>query len=74
MLDLDRVVFIKRMVKREFPTMSTWTSEDINKRIEDEDWSHGFRRGTVEPCLNVPHPIMAEQHPSEDIRALKFRK
>jgi len=30
---LDRVVFIKRTTKREFPTMSTWTDKDIKKKI-----------------------------------------
>ena len=69
MLYLDKVVFMKRRVKRQFPIMSTWTNDQIKKRIEDEDQSHGFRRGTVEPCLNVPYPTMHEQHPTEDIRS-----
>jgi len=73
MLYLDRVVFIKRRVKRQFPTMSAWTNEHIEKRIEDEDRSHGFGRGTVEPCLHVPHPTMHEQHPAEDIRSSQLQ-
>ena len=60
MLYLDRVVFIKRTVKRELLTMSMWTNKHIKKRIEDEDRSHGFERGIVVPRLNVPHPTMYE--------------
>jgi len=69
MLYLDRVAFIKRTVKREFLIMSTWSSEDIKKRIEDKDWSHGVGRGTIEPCLNIADPTMAEQHLTESIRS-----
>ncbi|KAJ8421655.1 hypothetical protein Cgig2_019773 [Carnegiea gigantea] len=69
MLYLDIVVFIKRIVKREFPMMFTWTNEDIKKMVEDEDHNHGFGRGNSEPCLNVPHPSMTEQCPVEDIRS-----
>ena len=47
MLYLDRVVFIKRTVKREFSMMSTWTNKNIKKRVEDEDQSRGFGRGTI---------------------------
>ena len=73
MLHLDRVVFINRRVKRKFPTMSTSTNEHIKKRIEDEDWSYNFWRGTIEPRMNVPHPTMPEQHPAEDIRSSKIQ-
>ena len=72
MLYLERVVFMKRTMKREFPKMSTLTNEHVNKRIEDEDWSHAFRRGTSKPRLNVPHPIMHEQHLAKDIRSSKI--
>ena len=72
MLYLDIIIFIKRTLKREFHMMSTWTNEDIKKMVEDEDHSHGCGRGTSELCLNVPHPLMTEQHPVEDIGALKL--
>jgi len=60
MLYLDKVVFMKRRVKRQFPIMSTWTNKHIKKRIEDQEWSPGFGRGTVKPRLNVPHLTMHE--------------
>ena len=53
--------------------MSTWTNEQIEKRIEDEDQSHDFGRGIVEPRLNVPHPTMPEQHPTGDIKSSKIQ-
>ena len=56
MFYLDKVLFMKRTVSREFPTMSTWTNEDNKKRIEDKDRSNGFRRGVVEPSLDVSQP------------------
>ena len=62
MLHLDRVIFIKRTAKREFPIMSTWTNEHIKKKIEDLDQSHGFGKGIIELHLNVPYLTMPEQH------------
>jgi len=56
-------------MKSEFPMMSTWTNEGIKKTVEDEDHSHNFGRSVIEPCLNIPHLIMAEQYPVEDIRS-----
>jgi len=52
MMYLDRVVFIKRTGQGQFPTMATWTNEDIKRRIEAEYRSKDFGRG-VEPPLNV---------------------
>jgi len=68
MLYLDRVVFIKRIVNRQFSMVSTWTKEDIKRRIEDEYMSNGFGRGVMEPPLHVEQPTKAEQKINQDNR------
>ena len=67
MFYLDKVLFMKRTVSREFPTMSTWTNEDIKKRVENEVRSYGFRRGVVEPCLNVLHLTLIDHLLAKDL-------
>ena len=54
---MDKVVFVRRTVKRRFPTMSTETNEDIKKRIKDEDHCKSFGKRVVEPPLDVPQLI-----------------
>ena len=73
MLYLDRVVFIKGTVQRQFPTMLTWTNEDIKRRIEAEYRSKGFGRDVVEPSLDVALQIEAEQQAPKDNRASKIK-
>ena len=68
MLYLDKVVFIKWTLNKQFPMMSTWTNEDIKRRIEDEYMSNGFGKGDVEPPPHVAQPIEAEQQVAEDNR------
>ena len=68
MLYLDGVVFVKKTLKREFPTMFTWTNEEIKKRIEDEDQSYDFKRRVVKCLLDVPLLTQPKQHPTEDNR------
>jgi len=68
MLFLDRVVFLKRTVKREIPTTSTWTNEDAEKRIEGEYQRDGFKRVVVESPLDVPQPTQAEWNFVKDNR------
>ncbi|KAH9607572.1 hypothetical protein KSS87_014612 [Heliosperma pusillum] len=58
---LDRCVFKSRLVSRQFPTLSTWTTEAILKRINDElndknSKTRTFGRGSVEP------PLVMSQH------------
>ncbi|KAH9601918.1 hypothetical protein KSS87_018244 [Heliosperma pusillum] len=58
---LDRCVFKSRLVSRQFPTLSTWTTEAILKRITDElndknSKTRTFGRGSVEP------PLVMSQH------------
>ncbi|KAH9623855.1 hypothetical protein KSS87_002941 [Heliosperma pusillum] len=58
---LDRSVFKSRLVSRQFPTLSTWTTEAILKRINDElndknSKTRTFGRGSVEP------PLVMSQH------------
>ncbi|KAH9618041.1 hypothetical protein KSS87_005809, partial [Heliosperma pusillum] len=58
---LDRCVFKSRLVSRQFPTLSTWTTEAISKRINDElndknSKTRTFGRGSVEP------PLVMSQH------------
>ncbi|KAH9611153.1 hypothetical protein KSS87_006459 [Heliosperma pusillum] len=61
---LDRCVFKSRLVSRQFPTLSTWTTEAILKRINDElndknSKTRTFGRGSVEP------PLQSEQQQPE---------
>ncbi|KAH9612340.1 hypothetical protein KSS87_000669 [Heliosperma pusillum] len=58
---LDRCVFKSRLVSRQFPTLSTWTTEAISKRINNElndksSKTRTFGRGSVEP------PLVKSQH------------
>ncbi|KAH9608213.1 hypothetical protein KSS87_002219 [Heliosperma pusillum] len=58
---LDRCVFKSRLVSRQFPTLFTWTTEAILKRINDElndknSKTRTFGRGSVEP------PLVMSQH------------
>ena len=66
-MHLDRVVFNEIIVKREFPMMSIWNTEDIKKRVENEVRSYGFRRGVVEPCLNVLHLTLTDHLLAKDL-------
>jgi len=61
-------VFVKRTMKRKFPTMSVWTNEDFMKRTEDEDRINNLGRCVVEPPLDVPRPTEAKQHSTKDNR------
>ncbi|KAH9612448.1 hypothetical protein KSS87_012481 [Heliosperma pusillum] len=58
---LDRCIFKSRLVSRQFSTLSTWTTESISKRINDElndknSKTRTFGRGSVEP------PLVMSQH------------
>ena len=72
MLYLNRVVFVKRIVNRQFRMMSTRTTEGIKRRIEDEYNNNGFRRGVVEPPVHVAQPAEAKQQAGEDNRMTKI--
>ena len=72
MLYLDRVVFIERIMQRQFSTMSTWTNEDIKRRIEAEYRCKGFGRGVVEPPLDVAQRTGVEQQAPEDNRVTEI--
>ena len=65
MMHLDRVVFIKRTVQRQFSSISTWTNEDIKGRIEAKYRSKGFGRGVVGPPIYVAQGTEAEQQAPE---------
>ena len=71
-LYLDKVVFIERTVQGQFPMMSTWTNDDIKRRIETKYRSKGFGRGVVEPVLDVAWQTEAEQQAPQDNRATKI--
>ena len=49
---LDRVVHMFRVVKRAFPTMSTWTRKAISGRVASE-LKDGFGKGRVDERLTV---------------------
>jgi len=66
MMYLDRVVFIERIVQRQFLMTSTWTNEDVKRRVEAKYKSKGFHRGVVEPPLDVAQRIEAEQQALQD--------
>jgi len=44
----------------------------ISRRIQDEDISHEFGRGTVKATLDVPHLAQPEQQSSEVQNKSKF--
>ena len=69
MLYLDRVL-LTRTIKRQFPTIKGWITEKLRERVKEErranqvggkEVTNGFRKGRVEPPIQINIKEHAEQ-------------
>ena len=69
MLYLDRVLLTRRTVQRQFPTIKGWTTKKLRERVRQERKANqparteapkGFRKGRVEPPIQIPEEMHAD--------------
>jgi len=62
MLYLDRVLFTRRTVERQFPAIKGWTIEKLKERVKEErkanqvhnkEVTKGFRKGRAESPMQM---------------------